>query len=78
MIAGREPSYEEDLDWLQFAFTGSEKGLYAAPAHTNFSFSSPVEGEGLFLPLLERLQTLYPGAYSRGATSTHKGEELET
>ena len=54
LLVGREPSYEEDLDWLQVQF--------AAPAHTTFSFSSPVEGEALFLPALERLQTLYPGA----------------
>ena len=34
-----------------------------------------MEGEPLFLPALERLQTLYPGAYARGSTSTHEGAE---
>ena len=34
-----------------------------------------MEGEALFLPALERLQTLYPGVYSRGSTSTHEGAE---
>ena len=51
------------------------KCQYAAPAHTNFFFSSPVEGEALFLPALKRLQTLYPVAYARGSTSTHEGAE---
>ena len=36
-----------------------------------------MEGEALFLPALERLQTLYPGAYPRGAKSTHEGAEQE-
>ena len=76
LLAGRDPSYEEALDWIQFAFTGDKKGQYAAPSHTKFSFASPVEGEPLFLPALERLQTLYPGAYARGATSTHGGAEF--
>ena len=71
LLAGQEPSFEEALEWLQFASTGDAKGQYAAPAHTDFSFLSPVEGEALFLPALERLQTLYPGAYARGSTSTN-------
>ena len=75
LLAGREPSFEEALEWLQFAFMGDAKGQYAAPAHTNFSFSSPVEGEAQFLPALERLQTLYPGAYARGSTSTNEGAD---
>ena len=29
------------------------------------------------LPALERLQTLYPGAYARGSTSTHEGADSE-
>ena len=48
-----------------------------APPHTKFSFSSPVEREALFLPALERLQTLYPGAYAQGSISTHEGAELK-
>ena len=32
-----------------------------------------MEGGALFLPALERLQTLYPGAYARGSTSTYEG-----
>ena len=55
LLAGQEPSYEEALDLLQFTFTGNMKGQYVAPAHTNYSFSSPVEGGALFLPVLERL-----------------------
>ena len=41
-----------------------------APANTTFYFASPVEGEPLFLPALERLQNLYPRAYNRGTTAT--------
>ena len=77
LLAGREPLYKEALDWLQFAFTGDTKFQYAAPSDITFSFLSPVEGGPLFLPALERLQTLYPGAYNWGATSTHEVAELE-
>ena len=52
-----------------------------APANTAFSCVMPVEGGALFLPALERLGTLYPRAYARGATSTTPpgpgGGELE-
>ena len=34
-----------------------------------------MEREALFLPALERLQTLYPGAYARGSTSTKEGAD---
>ena len=36
-----------------------------------------MKGEALFLPALERLQTLYPGAYARVSTSTNEGADLE-
>ena len=66
----QDPPYEEVLNWLWFAFTCDPKGQYVAPANTYFSFVSPVEGEPLFLPALERLQTLYPEAYARGTIYT--------
>ena len=75
LLADREPFYMEALDWLQFAFTGEKKGQYTAPAHTDFSFLLPMEGEPLFLPDLERPQTLYPSAYARGTTSMSEGAE---
>ena len=75
LLANREPPYKEALDWLHFAFTGNPKGQYVAPANNAFAFASPVEGGPLFLPALERLQTLYPGAYARGTTSTSEGAE---
>ena len=53
----------------------AKKGQYAAPDHTVFSFSSPGEGEPLFLLALERLQTLYPRAYTQGTISTSEGAE---
>ena len=62
VLANQEPLYKEALDWLQFPFTGGTKDQYTAPAHTTFYFSSPVEGEPLFLLALELPQTLYPGA----------------
>ena len=45
-----------------------------APANT--AFLLPAEWGPLFLPALERLQTLYPGAYARGTTSTSEGAEI--
>ena len=76
MLASQEPPYEEALDWLQFAFTGDTKGQYVAPSHTTFAFASPLEGGALFLLALERLQTLYPWAYARGAISMSEGAEF--
>ena len=52
---------------------GNTKGQYVVPANTTFSIALPVEGGGLFLPAVERLQTLHPGAYARGTTSTSDG-----
>ena len=34
-----------------------------------------MEGKSLFLPEIERLQTLYPRAYARGNTSTSEGAD---
>ena len=61
---------------LQFAFTDDPKGQYVAPTNTNSYFASHVERGPLFLPALERLQTLYPGAYVQGTTYTSEGTEL--
>ena len=47
-----------------------------APTHTTFAFASPLEGGALFLLALERLQTLYPWAYARGAISMSEGAEF--
>ena len=60
-LASWEPPQKEALDWIQFAFTGDAKGQYAAPANSAFYLVSPVEGGPQFLPVTERLQTLYPG-----------------
>ena len=76
MLANQEPPYKEDLDWLQFAFIGNTKSQYVAPYNTTFSFMLPVEEEPLFIPALERLQTLYPRFYACGTTYTSKGAEL--
>ena len=54
---------------------GDTKSQYVAPANTDFPFAFPKEGGPLFLPSLEHLQTLYPGAYARGPTSTSEGAE---
>ena len=61
-MVSREPPYEDALNWLQFAYTRDAQGGYRAPAYTAFLFVLPVEGGAMFLPALERLQTLYPGA----------------
>ena len=76
MLTNREPHYKKALNWLHFSFTGDPKGHYVAPANTKFSFASPVEGEPLFSIELDRLQTLYPGAYTRGNKSMSGGAKL--
>ena len=32
MLTGREPPFEEALDWLQFSYTKYHEGGYVAPA----------------------------------------------
>ena len=80
-MASWEPSYKDDLDWLQFAYTGYTKGVYMAPPKTAFSFAMTAEGEALFLPVLKRFRNLYPRAYAKGAMSMNPlglgGGELE-
>ena len=76
LLADREPSYKEALNWLQFAFTGNPKIQYVTPVNNAFDFTLPVEGETLFLPALKRLQTLYLRAYARGTTYTSEGVEM--
>ena len=46
------------------------EGGYVAPENTTLPFLSPVEGDSIFLPALERIRTLYPESYYWGATST--------
>ena len=65
----QEPPYEDALKFLQFAYMGDSKGTCMAPSNTAFSLISLVEGEALFLPALERLWTLYTGAYPWSSTS---------
>ena len=76
LLPDQEPHYEEALNWLKFAITGDPKDQYVAPVNDTLSYTTPVEGEPLFLAALERLQTLYPGAYTHGTISTSEGAEL--
>ena len=68
-LASREPPYENALSWLQFAYTRDSKGAYMATAKTDFSFTLSMEVGALLLPALECLWTLYPRAYTQGATA---------
>ena len=56
------------LEWFQFAYTGDRSGEYVAPGLSNVTFHTPEEGVSLFALDLQRICTLYPGAYAQGST----------
>ena len=68
-LDSREPPYDDDLNWIQFLYTGDTQGGYRDLTNMYFSFVLPMEREDLFLPDLECPRTLYPRAYTWGATS---------
>ena len=63
LLTGREPPFEETLDWLQFAYTADRAGAYVAPASTVLVRSAVAEGVELFPALLAHLGRLYPEVY---------------
>ena len=52
-MASREPPYDDDLNWIQFLYTGDTQGGYRDLTNMYFSFVLPMEREDLFLPDLE-------------------------
>ena len=44
LIMGREPPFEEALDWLQFTYTADRADAYVAPASKVLAQSAVVEG----------------------------------
>ena len=64
LLNGREPPFEEVLEWLQFAYTADRAGAYVAPASTLPAQSVVAEGDELFPALLAHLRRIYPEVYS--------------
>ena len=62
-LIGREPTFEEAPDWMQFAYTADQAGYYVAPASTVFTQSAVAEGDKLFLEIISNLMRLYPEVY---------------
>ena len=60
MFTSREHSFEETLNWLQFAYTADQAGDYVAPASTVLTQYVIAEGDELFLTCLKHLWRLYP------------------
>ena len=63
MITGKEPPFEEALDWMQLAYTVDQAGAYVAPAFTVIAHSAVAEGDELFPELLAHIRRLYPEVY---------------
>ena len=63
LLTSREPPFEEDLDWLQFAYTADRAGAYVAPESTVLAQSTVAEVDELFLALLAHLRIIYPEVY---------------
>ena len=63
LLTGREPPFEEALNWLQFAYTTDRVGAYVAPASTLLAQSMVAEGGEIFPALLAHLRRLYPEVY---------------
>ena len=40
LLSGQTPSYEETLDWLQFAYMGDRSSTYVAPGSTGVTFQT--------------------------------------
>ena len=60
LITGREPPFEEALDFLQFAYTADREGGFVEPAYTVLAQSEVADGGELFLAFLAHLRRLYP------------------
>ena len=60
LLTGREPTPNEALNWLKFAYTADQAGAYVAPASRVLAQSVVVEGEELFLTFMAYLRILYP------------------
>ena len=58
------------LTGFSFPTQGTLRGVIPRRQTPPFTLCSWWRGEGLFLATLERIQTLYPGSYAWGATST--------
>ena len=70
LLIGWVPTFEEAIDWLQFAYTADRTGDYVAPAST-FLVQSVVLGGYPLLPLIWRhLCRRYPRAYVHPLPST--------
>ena len=63
LLTGREPPFEEALDWLQFTYTVDQAGAYVAPVSTVLAQSKVAEGDELFTALLAHLRRRYPKMY---------------
>ena len=63
LIIGREPTFEEALDWLKFAYTRYQVNAYVAPVSTVLAQSAVAEGGELFLALLVHLRRRYLEVY---------------
>ena len=63
MLIVQEPTFEGELDWLQFSCNSYQAGAYVVPASVVLSQSTIAEGEKLFPAILQHLRRLHPEVY---------------
>ena len=69
MLIVQEPTFEGELDWLQFSCNSYQAGAYVVPASVVLSQSNIAEGGKLFPAILKRLRRLYPEVYGPAVSS---------
>ena len=76
ILTGREPPFEEALDWLQFLYTVYRAGAYVSPASTVLAQSAGEEVVELFPAILAHLRRRNPEVYGP-AVATGWAPELK-
>ena len=69
ILVGQAPSFEETINWLQFAYTTDRTGAYVAPASTFLVPSKVSEGDPIFPAFWRHLLRRFPGVYAPTPTT---------
>ena len=69
ILVGQATSFEETLDWLQFAYTAERTGAYVAPVSMVLVPSAVLEGDPLFIAFWQHRLRRFPGAYTTTPTT---------
>ena len=77
MLTCQDPPFEEDLGWLQFAYTADLTGAYVVPVYKVLAQSVVAEGGEPFPEILAHLKRLYPEVYGTEVSTGWAPERRE-